>query len=184
MSNDLANYIAARNAETQAWVAEDPSNRWAGLLTDDLAHWAGYGVTTPAQLDLYLTQGTWYDMFKDAYGYRPRFDTSAWTLADYEREIEDLSRVIAANMDAEREAEAVALQRFEARVAEVIESGAGDRETALRWLWQADNEVAYDRQDLEQWVYGLGLLFTDAGRQLVVDLERVVSYTGWDEEAA
>lgn len=176
MSNELVNYIAAENARTQAWIAEAPG-RWAGLITEDLSHWAERGVTTVAEFELYMAQATWSDAYKDAYVFRPRIDTSSWTLADFQSDLESLSATIQQNIAEEREEAARAVAAFEARVAEVIESGAGDRATALRWLWQADNsENPWNKQDVEHWVYNQGFLFTDEGRALVEYLDGVVTY--------
>jgi len=50
----LAEYLTALNNITKEWVAEDPENRWAGLLTEDLDHWAEYEITTAWGLALYL----------------------------------------------------------------------------------------------------------------------------------
>lgn len=44
------------NAESAAWVAEDPDNRFAGELCNDPAHWAEYGVTTVAELEAYFDE--------------------------------------------------------------------------------------------------------------------------------
>ena len=41
--------------------------------------------------DLEQAQCTYWDMYKDAYGYRPRgVDTSTWTLTDFEQEFASL----------------------------------------------------------------------------------------------
>jgi hypothetical protein len=50
----LTDHIKALNAKTRAWVNEDPTNRFAGLLCEDEQHWAQYGITTPEQLTNYL----------------------------------------------------------------------------------------------------------------------------------
>ena len=52
--------------------------------------------------------------------------------------------------------------------------GAGDEETAIRWLTQ--DEEFYHSQDVEHWVYNQGILFTDYGRELVKQLDNTVSY--------
>jgi hypothetical protein len=45
--------------------------------------------------DLEQAQCTYWDMYKDAYGHRPRgVDTSVWTLADFELSLQALARVI------------------------------------------------------------------------------------------
>lgn len=70
-SNCLALALRQRNAKAEAWVAEDPDNRWAMTLTEDLAHWAGYGVTDAESLEHYLLASEVYDAHKDAYGFKP-----------------------------------------------------------------------------------------------------------------
>ncbi len=83
---------------------------------------------------------TYWDMYKDAHGVRPRgIDTSNWTLEDFDREFEYLSKVIDSEEALRREAEAVAVKEFENCVTRMILTGAGDRETALRWLMQASD---------------------------------------------
>ena len=75
------------------------------------------------------------DMYKDAYGFRPRgIDTSLWTLEQFEAEFEYLARALELQLKEKAEAQSVAVAAFEARVAEVIKLGASDRETALRWI--------------------------------------------------
>ena len=82
---------------------------------------------------------TYWDMYKDAHGVRPRgIDTSSWTEQDFEREFEYLQQVIDQEYKARREAEAGAARDFEERIGEFIALGAGDRETALRWIHEAD----------------------------------------------
>ena len=34
--NALVKHIEGINAKTQAWIDEDPGNRWAGMITTDL----------------------------------------------------------------------------------------------------------------------------------------------------
>ncbi|MGA0875221.1 MAG: hypothetical protein ACO3Q6_08290 [Ilumatobacteraceae bacterium] len=70
-TSDLAAALATRNAATLAWVAEDPSNRWACALTEDLAHWAEMGVTTAAELDHYLLVCDVFEGTREAWGYKP-----------------------------------------------------------------------------------------------------------------
>jgi hypothetical protein len=78
---------------------------------------------------------TYWDMYKDAYGFRPRgIDTSLWTVEQFQAEFEFLGKEIERRMAEETEMQNVAIKDFEARVDGVIEMGAGDRETALRWI--------------------------------------------------
>ena len=75
---------------------------------------------------------TYWDMYKDAHGVRPRgIDTSSWTEQDFEREFEYLQQVIDQEYKARREAEAGAARDFEERIGEFIALGAGDRERSI-----------------------------------------------------
>jgi hypothetical protein len=85
-------------------------------------------------------QCTYSDYHKDAYGFRPRgIDTSTWTLEDFDREFAVFARVCEQNRIEREAAEAEAMVKFEARVADLIGSGAGNRETAIRWIHEAED---------------------------------------------
>jgi hypothetical protein len=88
---------------------------------------------------------TYWDMYKDAYNFRPRgVDTSTWTLADFQKEFETLQFIINRNEAQRRQEEAEAVVRFEARVASIIELGAKDRAMALRWIHEAEGSDGDD----------------------------------------
>ena len=78
----------------------------------------------------------------------------AMTEQELEAELNYLSEVIDRN-EIEREAEeAEAIVRFEDRVKSLIETGAGDRETAIRWIRQAEDA---EYGDMDFLCYTLGL---------------------------
>jgi hypothetical protein len=52
----LVEYIETVNEGVKLWMADDPDNRWAGLLTTDEQHWADYGITTVIGMKHYLEQ--------------------------------------------------------------------------------------------------------------------------------
>ena len=82
-------------------------------------------------------QCTYWDMYKDAYGHRPRgVDTSAWTLEDFEQEFASLGSVIEREEADRKTAEAQAIVKFEDRVASLMHTGA-DRERVIAWLMDA-----------------------------------------------
>jgi len=88
-------------------------------------------------LEQYACQ--YWDMYKDAYGVRPRgVDTSSWTLADFDSEFKLLSQIIQEEMMARRAAEERAAHDFEMRVQGLLMSGAKDRTMALRWIHEAE----------------------------------------------
>jgi hypothetical protein len=84
-------------------------------------------------------QYTYWDMYKDAYGHRPRgVDTSTWTLADFEQEFASLGSVIQREEADRKTAEAQAIVKFESRVASLMHTGA-DRERVIAWLMDAEH---------------------------------------------
>jgi len=94
-------------------------------------------------LEQYACQ--YWDMYKDAYGVRPRgIDTSSWTVEQFEEEFESLQKAINANYEQEKEQQANAMVAFEARVAKVIDSGARNRNTAMRWIHEAEGSQGDD----------------------------------------
>ena len=94
-------------------------------------------------LEQYACQ--YWDMYKDAYGVRPRgVDTSAWTEADFEAEFVSLSDTINADYKQQLAQEAVASHDFEMRVLSLLQTGATDRDMALRWIHEAEGSNGDD----------------------------------------
>lgn len=88
---------------------------------------------------------TWWDAYKDAHGFRPRgHDVGHWTAADFHAELEVLAEVAERAERARREDEHRAVVKFSKRVEEVIKAGAKNRETALRWIHEADGSNGDD----------------------------------------
>jgi len=104
--------------------------------------------------DLEQAQCQYWDMYKDAYGVRPRgVDTSMWTLADFDAEFQLLGEIIKQEDIARKAAETEAIEKFEKHVSDTICMGARNRETALRWIMDASNANG----DWEYLCYDLGL---------------------------
>lgn len=90
-------------------------------------------------------QCQFWDMYKDAYGVRPRgIDTTEWTEEEFMAEFETLGRVIEREEIARKESEAQASLRFEAQIESMISSGAKDREAALAWIHEAEGSGGDD----------------------------------------
>ena len=103
-------------------------------------------------LEQYACQ--FWDMYKDAYGVRPRgIDTTEWTLEQFEAEFVQLGRTIDANYKEQLAQEEVAQHDFEMRVLSLLQTGAKDREMALRWIHEAEGSNGDD----EYLCYLLGL---------------------------
>jgi len=88
--------------------------------------------------ELEQAQCQFWDMYKDAYGVRPRgIDTSAWTLDDFTSEFVALGNAIEASEIQRRADEAEAVVKFEDRVANLMHTGT-DRERVITWLMDAE----------------------------------------------
>jgi len=97
------------------------------------------------------------DLFKDVYGFRPRGkDVFSWSSKiDSEKQAEWDGLVKAAEkaIDQERQDEEMAAEAFEAKIENLIASGANNRSTAIRWLMDA-HDCGNDSDYLE---FQLGL---------------------------
>ena len=86
-----------------------------------------------------------WDMYKDAYGVRPRgVDTSNWDEATFEAEFNYLQDLIAKNEQERKISEQEAAHDFEMRVLSLLQTGAKDREMALRWIHEAEGSNGDD----------------------------------------
>jgi hypothetical protein len=111
------------------------------------------------------------DMYKDAYGFRPRSNFPE-TEEEYSEAFGRLQREISEQIEAERAYEEKAIKEFEESISAMMASGAPDRATALRWFSQ--NYTMENPQDVDFMVYELGFLFTDYGRELVKEISSLV----------
>ena len=101
-------------------------------------------------------QCTYWDMYKDAYGYRPRgVDTSTWTLEEFELEFASLGSVIQREEADRKTAEAHAIVKFEERVTSLMHTGA-DREHVIAWLMDTEHATG----DFEYFAFTQGLPYS------------------------
>jgi len=90
-------------------------------------------------------QCIFWDMYKDAYGVRPRgIDTSTWDEATFNAEFDYLVDLIGKNEQARQIAEQEAAHAFEMRVQSIMACGAKDRAMALRWIHEAEGSDGDD----------------------------------------
>ena len=104
-----------------------------------------------------------YDEHRSAYGTKGRhyglwneqgeIDLTRWTLVQLEMEADRLSVAVAQQMEYEHQMEQAAVREFEKLLEETVTMGAGNQETALRWLVEAD-EWNRDPGSME-YTYGL-----------------------------
>jgi hypothetical protein len=86
---ELVAHIAAIVARTEAWIAEDPENRWA-TVPMPAERWAEQGITTVEQYRHSSAVDTYSDMYKDRFGIRPRMVWADFTADQIEGMIDDL----------------------------------------------------------------------------------------------
>jgi hypothetical protein len=99
-------------------------------------------------------QCQYWDMYKDAYGVRPRgIDTTAWTEERFTAEFEVLGQMITEQEAQRKIAEQEAAHAFEMRMLSLLASGAKDREMALRWIHEAEGTNGDD--EYLCWTVGL-----------------------------
>jgi hypothetical protein len=90
-------------------------------------------------------QSIFWDMYKDAYGFRPRgISTHLWDEDKFNREFDFLQNEITRNEQARRAAEEQAAHAFEMSVQSILACGAKDRAMALRWIHEAEGSNGDD----------------------------------------
>ena len=88
--------------------------------------------------ELEQAQEIYSDMHKDAYGFRPRFDYSGWTLDKFNSQFELMGQIIKADNKVEKENQEKSAHDFEMRVLSLLQTGAKDRAMAVRWIHEAE----------------------------------------------
>ena len=97
-----------------------------------------------------------WDMYKDAYGVRPRgIDTSSWTLEQFEAEFAELGQTIEKEETQRKINETKAIAEFEDRVANLMHTGT-NRERVIAWLMDAESANG----DFEYFCYTQGLPYS------------------------
>ena len=90
-------------------------------------------------------QSIFWDMYKDAHGFRPRhIRLDLCTEAEIEADLDRLQVIIADNELLRKAAEEKAAHAFEMRVQSILACGAKDREMALRWIHEAEGSNGDD----------------------------------------
>ena len=106
------------------------------------------------------------DLHKDAYGFRPKgyhYFYEAEATPDQKQEIWDFTlAVLKSEVRYMEQQEQEAIKDFEANIALNIELGAGDRETAIRWIVDALDLDNRERADASYICFELGLSYNYA----------------------
>lgn len=97
---------------------------------------------------------TWWDMYKDVHGFRPRgIDTTDWIEADFENELDHLSIQLEWVERQRQEDEQLAINQLEYQIQSLVHHGARNRAMALRWIHEAyETTGEWDRLE---WLLGI-----------------------------
>jgi len=153
----LLQHIKDINAKSQKWMDENPGS-WAGMVTEDIQYWNDQGIFTVEDYKRDSLITSVYEIHKDAYGVKGRhYNFDAMSNKELEEELDHLIKVANAEREAEEKFEAEAYEKFEKQVEENIKLGAIDRETAIKWILEAEGlDKEYDSSYI---CYCLGLSY-------------------------
>jgi len=142
--SELITYIETLNAKTQAWVDEDPSNRWAGMIVTDESYWNEGGIFTVEDFKRDRLICNIRECSKSAYGSRINLDWDSYTLTELEEMADSYAQAASDQFEYEKKIEEENVAKFESNVQELISLGAANRKTAVRWLLEAEKFSEYD----------------------------------------
>ena len=91
-------------------------------------------------------QCQYWDMYKEAYNFRPRHvDTSGWTEEQFFTEFASLEKIIEANYQERLRSEDLAVARFEEQILSLMVTNASmDRAAVVRWIHEAEGSNGDD----------------------------------------
>lgn len=123
-------------------------------------------LTEREQLLTYIS-----DVHKDAYGFRPRGKYGDdWTVEELKQELDRLVDYANEVYEEEQKLAEANADAFDEQIIAVQASGAANREQAIKWLVEADEDALWD---IEHYVWKQGFLFTDRGRSLVKEIAEI-----------
>jgi len=134
---ELVDHIQAENANSPGFT-----------VVEDIDHWRRMEVTSVESYRRYMTACYVVDVHKEVWGYKPDWShLMTLTSRELNQFAEELS--VQANRQSEMDAqeEEDNAKDFEALVEKTMESGAKDRQTALRWVLDAE----LDTEDPQCW---------------------------------
>ena len=141
----LLEYIRNENKKKQEWVNAGP-NRWTGMYSEDLSYWAERNIFTAEDLKLDDDRNMLYETVAHVYSKSYARGMDIWNMsrADVSNEIKLFSVIAKRKFEEEIRQSKLNVEKFEQRVEQVIETGAGNRETALRWIIQSEDFSEHD----------------------------------------
>ena len=118
------------------------------------------------------------DLYKDVNGFRPRsYNFEKWSFQELTDFVNDLSDQADEQRRQEQEWSEICLVEFKKNLQTVIDSGAGNRKTALRWMLQGDmgDDTQLDLYAIEYFTMARGIDNTPYGEELEKELIQIVN---------
>jgi len=142
---ELIDFIKAENAKSQAEMDANPGT-FIGMLAESFEWWNEQGIHTIEDFKRWEMEAVMSNLAKEAYGTRSMCpDTRNMTFNELEVAYDDLCKAAEQAYLESKAAQELCVKQFESKLVELQAAGAGDRETALRWLRDAeDNEYMDD----------------------------------------
>ena len=117
-----------------------------GVLVSETDHDSHVGALGK---ELYELQSIHSDVYKDWCGSRPRIAYDSYTVAGWNAELDMLSKWNDEAYEEQKVEQALAVKEFEQNITNLINMGAGDRVTALRWIEEAEGDDMYGHSTIE-----------------------------------
>jgi len=118
------------------------------------------------------------DLYKDVHGFRPRtWDFNAMSFEELTDFVNSLSEQAEEQDRQEKEWAEICLVEFKKSLQNVIDSGAGDRKTALRWMLQGDmgDDTELDPYAIDYFTMKRGIDTLSYGESLEKELNQIVN---------
>ena len=109
MTNDqslLLTHLENLNRKSEAWVAEDPKNRWSSTYITDLNYWAKEGIFSVEDHTHHSLVCNVFEATRSAFGYKPSWSSlMSMSDSDLRKEMEFLDNHLKAEVEFERNEE-------------------------------------------------------------------------------
>ena len=155
----LRDHIEAKNEQFVAQAKESGATAWFTTVSDP-AHWSQYGIYNIEQYERHSLISYISDVSKDARGYRTRLNWDEYSMEELEAIADDFTEELRREIKREEEREQECIAEFERLVKECIAMGAGDRETAIRWIVEGHDEVNLSHDDPSYICFLFGLPYS------------------------
>lgn len=155
----LRDHIEAANAKFVAEAKANGATAWFTTVSDP-AHWAEFGIFTIEQYERDRLISYISDVSKEARGYRERLNWDAYSMEELEAIADGFTEELRVEMQREEERQQESIADFERLVKQYIETGAGDRETAIRWIVQGDEQIDLSHDDSSYVCFHFGLPYS------------------------